>query len=287
MKRAKTNPAATFLCIGHCCHDRVGEGLLLGGTASYAALAIKRLGGAVNIMTSVGADFRYQSVFEEAGIGFWAKPAARTTVFENIYRGTQRLQYLHERAETLFPADLPAEWEQPSVVLFCPIAAEVDFSLLQCFPSSLRAATVQGWLRQWDTAKRVFPKAMDWGRLAGLDLVIMSDADIEGFESGIPEIARQVPLLVITKGAQGAIVIEKGEEMHFPAFPVTEVDATGAGDTFAAAFLLRYAATRDLGAAVAYAHTAASFVVEGLGIDRLDALGRLDERCEQYRDMFG
>ena len=48
----------------------------------------------------------------------------------------------------------------------------------------------------------------------------------------------KVPTLVITRGAQGAIAIEHGEQISIPAAPVSEVvDTTGAGDLFAAGFL--------------------------------------------------
>ncbi|GAB4491090.1 MAG: PfkB family carbohydrate kinase [Saprospiraceae bacterium] len=219
-----------FLSIGHLCHDRLGDRNILGGTASYSSLVAKQLGLKTSILTSVGGDFEFFSFFEKNGIRVWNKKAERTTVFENIYRDGQRTQYLHARAETLFADDVPAECLQAKIVLCCPIADEVDFSILRKFPYALKGATIQGWLRQWDAKGKISPKEMDWSQLAAADVVIMSDADIQGFESKIPEIAALVKVLVMTQGARGATVFSQNQKFHFPAFSVKEVDAMGAGD---------------------------------------------------------
>lgn len=276
-----------FLCIGHTCHDRLGERNVLGGTASYASLVAKQLGLKTGILTSVGDDFEFFDFFEKNGIQFWNKKAERTTVFENIYQNSQRSQYLHARAETLYADDVPAECLAANIVLFCPIADEVDFSIFRKFSHALKGATIQGWLRQWDENGRVFPKKMDWSQLAAADVVIMSDADIQGFEAEIPTVASFVKVLVMTQGARGATVFSQNQKFYFPAFPIKEVDATGAGDVFATAFLIKFAETRDLALSTGFAHCAASFVVEGVGIENLADIGRINNRLERYREMSG
>jgi len=297
-----------FLSIGHTCHDRLGERNILGGTASYSSLVAKQLGLTTGILSSVGDDFEFFDFFEKNGIRVWNKKAERTTVFENIYQinaamtnaamtnaamtnddnaeNRHRTQYLHARAETLFAADVPAECFEAKIVLFCPIADEVDFSTFEKFPTALKGATIQGWLRQWDAQGKISPKEMDWSQLAAADVVIMSDADIQGFEAKIPEIASFLKVLVMTQGARGATVFSENQQFHFPAFPVKEVDATGAGDVFATAFLIKYSETRDLSLATGFAHCAASFVVEGVGIENLLRLSRIQERFGIYQKEF-
>ena len=61
-----------------------------------------------------------------------------------------------------------------------------------------------------------------------------------------------------------------------------EVDATGAGDVFATAFLIKYSETQDLALATGFAHCAASFVVEGMGIENLASLEKIEERLAVY-----
>ncbi|MBV6441990.1 MAG: hypothetical protein DYG98_02490 [Haliscomenobacteraceae bacterium CHB4] len=271
-----------YLCIGHCCHDKVGNEVILGGTASYSSLVARQLGLHTGILTSVGDDFNFFQVFEDQGIRLWNKTAPQTTVFENIYQNGERIQYLHARAHTLCAEDIPAECLAAPIVLFCPIAGEVDFPVLRAFPRALKGATIQGWLRQWDDSGKVTPKAMDWSQLAAADVVIMSDADIRGFEPAIPAIASCVKVLVMTQGAKGAQVFSGGTQLQFPAYPVRELDATGAGDVFATAFLIKYAEENDISRAAAFAHCAASFVVEGTGINNLASMEQIEARYKKY-----
>jgi sugar/nucleoside kinase (ribokinase family) len=54
----------------------------------------------------------------------------------------------------------------------------------------------------------------------------------------LSDLKAKVPTLVITRGPEGAIAIENGQQIAIPAAPVSEVvDTTGAGDLFAAGFL--------------------------------------------------
>jgi sugar/nucleoside kinase (ribokinase family) len=70
-----------------------------------------------------------------------------------------------------------------------------------------------------------------------MNAIILSDADIAGFESALPQIAEAAGVLVMTQGAAGAVVFQNQQKFHFPAFPVKEVDATGAGDGFTTAYI--------------------------------------------------
>ena len=281
----KTKPH--YLCIGHFCHDLHAGKNILGGTASYASIAAHKLGVKTAVLTSVGTDFEFKSTFKKQKIDICYTHAEKTTVFENIYdKQGKRTQYLHARAAVLFPEDVPFDWLDAPIVQVCVIADEVDFSLLKHFPNSLVGATIQGWLRQWDASGKISPKTMDWAQLAAADVVIMSDADIAGFETVIPIIAEYVKVLVMTQGAHGATVFQNNQQFHFPSYPIKEVDATGAGDVFAAAFLIQYGKTQDIALATAFAHAAASFVVEGVGIKNLTAIEKIYERFEKYKEMF-
>ena len=275
--------ANRYLCIGHCCHDLLNGKNILGGCTSYSSLVASQLGMDTAVLTSVGDDFEFFDTFKSKGIQFYNKKALKTTVFENIYSGTHRTQYIHARAETLFAEDVPTEWCNADIVQIGLIADEADFGIFKAFPKNvLIGATIQGWLRQWDKNGKVSSKVMDWAQLAAADVVIMSDADIQGFEEAIPLIASYVKVLVMTQGADGAVVFYQNKQHHFPSYPVKEVDSTGAGDVFTAAFLVKYAQTKDIAVATRYAHAAASFVVEGIGINNLATLEQIEERFQNY-----
>jgi sugar/nucleoside kinase (ribokinase family) len=100
--------------------------------------------------------------------------------------------------------------------------------------------------------------------------------------------------VVVKKGEHGAMFFSEHETYVLPAYPVNDVvDPTGAGDTFAGG-MMGYLAERDdyqprtLKEAMAYGIVAASFNVEGFGIERLLKIKRedLDRRFATLRKML-
>lgn len=82
----------------------------------------------------------------------------------------------------------------------------------------------------------------------------------------VQQIAKDAELAAITMGALGAMVVANGEIITVPAFPVDPVvDATGAGDLFAAGFLLGVARGQDLEMALRAGCLAASEVISHIG----------------------
>ena len=70
------------------------------------------------------------------------------------------------------------------------------------------------------------------------EVEICALAETEDFEAAVASVAVQVPLLVVTRGAHGAIALTGGTRTEVDAEPIdTVVDTTGAGDLFAAGFL--------------------------------------------------
>lgn len=79
------------------------------------------------------------------------------------------------------------------------------------------------------------------------EVEIRALAETQDFEAAVARIAPQVPLLVVTRGAQGALAIEGGARTEVGAEPIdTVVDTTGAGDLFAAGFLAGLAENRAI-----------------------------------------
>src|SRR5688572_21167044 len=67
------------------------------------------------------------------------------------------------------------------------------------------------------------------------------------FETGIAQVAPDVPVLVVTRGDQGAVAISDSRRAQVGAEPVERVvDTTGAGDLFAAGFLFGHVRGRPL-----------------------------------------
>jgi sugar/nucleoside kinase (ribokinase family) len=88
----------------------------------------------------------------------------------------------------------------------------------------------------------------------------------DNLHEAVQRIAKDCELAAITMGSQGAMAVRDGEVVTVPAFPVGQVvDATGAGDLFAAGFLLALARERDLKTALAAGCLAASEVISHIG----------------------
>jgi sugar/nucleoside kinase (ribokinase family) len=69
----------------------------------------------------------------------------------------------------------------------------------------------------------------------------------EGFEEAVAHIHGKVPLLVVTRGENGAMALQGSERVEVGAEPIERlVDTTGAGDMFAAGFLFGQAQGRGL-----------------------------------------
>lgn len=73
-------------------------------------------------------------------------------------------------------------------------------------------------------------------------------------------------LFIVTLGAHGSRALSKRGTRSCPAVPVSRVvDTTGAGDTFAAAFLREYCASEDIGDALRAGATEAAKTIQHLG----------------------
>ena len=275
-----------LLCIGHCCHDKVENEYILGGTTSYAAVAAKRLGKNSAILSSVGRDFEFFSYFENLEIPFHNVPGQHTTVFENIYADDVRTQYIHRRANTITPNDLPPDYADVPMVLLGSIAREIDFAIMDRFDNALIGAVIQGTMRKWDDDGLVSSNVMEWAVLNGVDIIFISDDDMRGYEKYMPQLIQCASQVVLTKGAKGATIFCDGKEMSFPSFPTELVDATGAGDVFTTAYMIRYNETRDIEASCIFAHCAASFAIEGEGMSNLSSLEEIEDRVLRYNSII-
>jgi len=171
-------------------------------------------------------------------------PAEKTTTFTNTYTPEGRVQQVHHVAAPLTVADLPDAWRAPRIVHLGPLVNEVDPVFVHAFPKSIIGITPQGWMRAWDGTGRV--RARIWPDAATVlphaSVVIISREDLL-YEAMLTEYCGLAPLVVLTAGAQGCTVFLGQEARHVGAPNVSEVDPTGAGDIFAAAFLTYFART--------------------------------------------
>ncbi len=258
--------APDFVAVGHITLDHFGETVRPGGAALYAAVVAARLGLSAGILTSAGGDYPLDAI--PPNIEVVVAPAPTSTVFEHAVAPSGRTMRVPSRARPLTPADLPEDWDDAGLVLLAPVMDEVDPAFVTAFSGvGSIAAAAQGWLRRAGIADAVLPQA--WTPpsflLSAVQAIFVSDEDVSGHETEAAQWFQRLPIGVVTAGRQGAILYVNGERYHVPPFPARERDATGAGDVFAATFLIQYQSDGDAWQAAAAASCAAGLSVQAEG----------------------
>jgi len=87
----------------------------------------------------------------------------------------------------------------------------------------------------------------------------------ENLQDSIINGAKYVDTLVCTAGANGAYIANKGKIIHVPSNPVNLVDATGAGDLFAAGFLAGLSQGKSLEICGKMGNISAGEVISSMG----------------------
>jgi sugar/nucleoside kinase (ribokinase family) len=114
-----------------------------------------------------------------------------------------------------------------------------------------------------------FNELIDGGRI---DILFANEAEIQALaaiphlESAVAAVAGKVETLVVTRSEHGALGIRGDERADVPAEPVGKVvDTTGAGDLFAAGFLVGYARGKTLADSLRLGAIAAAEVIQHYG----------------------
>ena len=287
--------APQFLVIGHVVQDLApGEAdrvaaWRLGGTASYAALLARRLGLRTAVLTAAAPDLPLEEALPGAEIR--RVPSDRSTQFRNVYTAQGRVQFIPQRAARISPGSLPDDWRDAEIVLLGPVAGEVDEALADCFPQALTGVSAQGWLREVDRDDRVRPLAPErWQADAVLrpsHVLFVSDEDLPppAATPVLDDWSARVDTLVYTRADRGAELCHGGTWRHIGCFPAAVVDPTGAGDVFAAAFLVRYRETDDPWEAARFAACAASFIVEAEGPANIPDREMIEARLREHPEI--
>ena len=265
-----------YLVIGHLSMDLSSDGARLGGTAAYAGLTARALGLSVGIVTALKPGTDLARLHD---IPIVTVPSQENTTFENIVEPGARRQVLHARAARIGAQHVPEVWRTSSIVHLGPIANELDPGLPGAISPSLLGVTPQGWMRTWDASGQVRPGLWDESDdlLAQAGAVVLSMEDVAFDLELVEAMAQKTRVLCVTDGPGGAVVYWHGDRRRFRAPVMQEVDATGAGDIFAAAFFTRLQSTRDPWEAARMATLLASRSVARPGLDAIPTRSEIEE----------
>jgi sugar/nucleoside kinase (ribokinase family) len=279
-----------YLLLGHFTRDLLPDGSTApGGTSLYASFAAQRLGKRVAVVSApaeVPDELR-----ETIDIVFHNSPTPPT--FENQYIPQGRRQVLHAASEPITLQDIPLQWRDAPIVHLGPILGETPEQLVHAFPNSLLGVTPQGWMRAWEANLPGLISYRPWhpdaSLLRRIDALILSIEDVKGDEALVAEYARYCRLVALTRSARGATLYIAGVPHHVPAFEAIERDPTGAGDVFAAAFLIQLGETGDALEAARFAACVAAGSVEGRGASQIPTREETERRlaAEEQRVEVG
>jgi sugar/nucleoside kinase (ribokinase family) len=234
-----------YLVIGHITQDLLADGSRLGGTAVYSSLVAQRLGKKVAVYTSCENTLDLSDL---SGIEIINQSSERTTTFKNEYKQSGREQHLLSQADELDLANIPQSWKKAPIVHLAPVAKEIKLAVGNLFPDSTILYSLQGWLRQWDSDGKVSPAPIphsDQKIPRNAAAAILSDEDLINQHDELERLVQIFPLLVLTLGKDGAKIYQDQLITPIPVEPAIEIDPTGAGDIFAAAFIIEWVLNQE------------------------------------------
>jgi len=282
----------TFHVIGHVTRDRIAHGSATreqpGGGAYYAGLTLARLGAQVEVITRLAADDRPALLRElhAAGTHLTVGSSPATTTFENTWLDaalTRRTQIVTAVAAPFGVADLPAT--DVILMYLAPLlATDMDTRFMECAAArGVVALDAQGMVRQvegesgggsgpvvarpWDDAAT----ALRWVSFLKVDVeeaaVLTSQDDpVRAARQLAHRLGRAPCEAIVSRAERGAVIASPQRTHHITALPTAQrVDATGCGDTFFAAYLLRRRRGDDIPAAGRFAAACATLTLERFG----------------------
>lgn len=266
MNLAPGSDLIDYLVVGHITRDITPHGERLGGTAAYASLLAYRLGLQVGLVTAVSEDVSLSAL---EGIDIYSLSSRHTTTFVNAYLSEGRKQEIRQIALPLKGSDIPELWQKAGIVHLAPVVHEIDPDLMVKFQRSFVGLSLQGWLREWDERGRISPAPgnVPVSTCRQANAVVFSYEDVGQDPEVVRHYASLCPLLIATQGSQGSDLFFHGEKTHIPTTPRQEVDPTGAGDIFAAAFFIHYQQYGNEQEAAHFATSIAALSVTGKGLD--------------------
>ena len=121
------------------------------------------------------------------------------------------------------------------------------------------------------------------GEAAALSGLPVADLD-SAREAAARLAARGAGRVIVTLGAQGVLALDDDTALHFPAFPVTAIDTTAAGDAFNGALAVGLAAGGKLEQAIPLAGAAAALACTRRGAqDSLPVRGDVERFLQSLR----
>jgi ribokinase len=257
----------------------------LGGKGLNQAVAARRMGANVAMVGHVGADAfgsRVAQALQDEAIDVARlqtdqQQPTGTAIILVEESGENNIVVVPGANGALSPADIDRATEQIRTADVLLLQLEVPLATTLHAARIARAAGTRVILTP-APAQKLPPEL-----LAATDLLVPNEvevmqvlgAELRPSEAARALLAQGCGAVVVTLGAQGAILVTAENETAIAPFVVTPVDTVGAGDAFVGALGAVLAAGQDLMTALRYASAAAA-----IAVTRAGAMASLPDRAE-------
>ena len=276
---------------------------IIGGAASYIALASSYFYKNISLVSVVGDDFpqEFLDKLKSQGVditGLQIKKGEKSFFWSGRYHNDMNSRdTLDTQLNVLADFDpiVPENSKEIDFLMLgnlMPAVQQKVLSQLTKRPKLIVLDTMNFWM---DIA---MPELLE--TLKSIDVLTINDSEARQLsgEYSLVKAAQKIlamgpKALVIKKGEHGALLFNKEEVFFAPALPLEEVfDPTGAGDSFAGGFIGYLAKTGDISfenmkRAIIFGSAMASFTVEKFGTERLIGLSQedVDARVQEFVDL--
>lgn len=276
---------------------------ILGGAATYIALAASLMKVKSGIVSVVGGDFpdTYMNLLQSRGVnteGIEVITDGKTFFWSGKYHNDLNSRdTLVTEVNVLenFDPKIPASMEDAEVLLLGNLHPGVQLSVLEKMknrPKLVILDTMNFWM---DSAMEILMQM-----IAKTDVITINDEEARQLsgEYSLVKAAKKIhamgpAFVIIKKGEHGALLFHDDRIFAIPAMPLEEVfDPTGAGDTFAggfASYLVKKGKFdfETMKSALIAGSALASFTVEKFGTERLQEITEVElgERILQFKEL--
>jgi sugar/nucleoside kinase (ribokinase family) len=276
---------------------------ILGGAATYIALASSKFDLDCGLVSVIGADFEESDlkILQDLNVdisGVELVPDGKSFFWSGRYHDNMNMRTtLDTQLNVLenFNPIVPSSYKSAEVMMIGNLHPGVQLSALNQMegkPKFVVLDTMNFWMDH-------FRSTLD-EVIAKVDLITINDEEARQLseEHSLIKAAEKIHAMgpkyvIIKKGEHGAMLFGDGKIFIAPAFPLDQViDPTGAGDSFAGGISGILANTdainfETLKSGIIYGSVLASFTVEQFGVKALLAVTSkaINDRIEKFKSL--
>ena len=276
---------------------------ILGGAATYIALASSKFDVDCGLVSVIGADFEESDlkILQDLNVdisGVELVPDGKSFFWSGRYHDNMNMRTtLDTQLNVLenFNPIVPSSYKSAEVMMIGNLHPGVQLSALNQMegkPKFVVLDTMNFWMDH-------FRSTLD-EVIAKVDLITINDEEARQLseEHSLVKAAEKIHAMgpkyvIIKKGEHGAMLFGDGKIFIAPAFPLDQViDPTGAGDSFAGGISGILANTdainfETLKSGIIYGSVLASFTVEQFGVKAILAVTSeaINDRIEKFKSL--